>query len=84
MRPTYQVSSRRLSLCSEICGEKAARAANGKVAIRNMFYDEQGRHVRTKKEILDGDGTAQAERAERKRKEAGRDYRARQNDKGAR
>ncbi len=27
-----------------------------KVAIRNMFYDEQGRHVRTKKEILDGDG----------------------------
>ena len=27
-----------------------------KVAARNMFYDEQGRHVRTKKEILDGDG----------------------------
>ncbi len=27
-----------------------------KTAIRNMFYDEQGRHVRTKKEILDGDG----------------------------
>ena len=27
-----------------------------KVATRNMFYDEQGRHVRTKKEILDGDG----------------------------
>lgn len=27
-----------------------------KTAARNMFYDEQGRHVRTKKEILDGDG----------------------------
>lgn len=27
-----------------------------KVATRNMFYDEQGKHVRTKKEILDGDG----------------------------
>lgn len=27
-----------------------------KIATRNMFYDEQGRHVRTKKEILDGDG----------------------------
>ena len=27
-----------------------------KTAIRNMFYDEQGRHVRTKKEMLDGDG----------------------------
>lgn len=27
-----------------------------KLATRNMFYDEQGRHVRTKKEILDGDG----------------------------
>ena len=27
-----------------------------KVAARNMFYDEQGHHVRTKKEILDGDG----------------------------
>ena len=27
-----------------------------KVATRNMFYDEQGRHVRTKKEILDDDG----------------------------
>ena len=26
-----------------------------KTATRNMFYDEQGRHVRTKKEILDGD-----------------------------
>lgn len=27
-----------------------------KVATRNMFYDERGHHVRTKKEILDGDG----------------------------
>ncbi len=27
-----------------------------KTATRNMFYDEQGKHVRTKKEILDGDG----------------------------
>ena len=27
-----------------------------KIATRNMFYNEQGRHVRTKKEILDGDG----------------------------
>ena len=27
-----------------------------KVATRNMFYNEQGHHVRTKKEILDGDG----------------------------
>lgn len=27
-----------------------------KVAVRNMFYDETGRHVRTKKEILDGNG----------------------------
>ena len=27
-----------------------------KIAARNMFYDEQGRHVRTKKERLDGDG----------------------------
>lgn len=27
-----------------------------KTATRNMFYDESGRHVRTKKEILDGDG----------------------------
>ncbi len=27
-----------------------------KTATRNMFYDEQGRHVRTKKEILGGDG----------------------------
>lgn len=27
-----------------------------KIATRNMFYDESGRHVRTKKEILDGDG----------------------------
>ena len=27
-----------------------------KTATRNMFYDEQGKHVRTKKEILDRDG----------------------------
>ena len=27
-----------------------------KVATQNMFYEEQGHHVRTKKEILDGDG----------------------------
>ena len=27
-----------------------------KTATRNMFYDEHGRHVRTKKEILDDDG----------------------------
>lgn len=27
-----------------------------KVAARNMFYDETGRHVRTKKEILNGSG----------------------------
>ena len=27
-----------------------------KTATRNMFYDEQGKHVRTKKEILNGDG----------------------------
>ena len=27
-----------------------------KRAARNMFYDEAGRHVRTKREILDADG----------------------------
>ena len=27
-----------------------------KIASRNMFYDEQGKHVRTKKEILDENG----------------------------
>ena len=27
-----------------------------KIATRNMFYDENGRHIRTKKEILDSDG----------------------------
>lgn len=27
-----------------------------KVATRNMFYDENGKHIRTKKEILDADG----------------------------
>ena len=29
---------------------------NEKIATRNMFYDENGKHVRTKKEILDEDG----------------------------
>lgn len=28
-----------------------------KIATRNMFYDEKGNHVRTKKEILDENGT---------------------------
>ena len=27
-----------------------------KIATRNMFYDEKGKHVRTKKEILDEEG----------------------------
>ena len=27
-----------------------------KIATRNMFYDENGKHVRTKKEIMDGNG----------------------------
>ena len=27
-----------------------------KIATRNMFYDENGKHVRTKKEILDENG----------------------------
>lgn len=27
-----------------------------KAATRNMFYDEKGNHVRTKKEILDEEG----------------------------
>ena len=27
-----------------------------KIASRNMFYDENGKHVRTKKEILDESG----------------------------
>lgn len=27
-----------------------------KIASRNMFYDEKGKHVRTKKEILDESG----------------------------
>ena len=35
---------------------KRLEQSTEKVATRNMFYDEQGRHVRTKKEILDGDG----------------------------
>lgn len=29
---------------------------NEKIATRNMFYDENGKHVRTKKEILDEEG----------------------------
>ena len=31
-----------------------------KIATRNMFYDEQGKHRRTKKEILDGQGNIRA------------------------
>ena len=31
-----------------------------KIAIRNMFYDEQGKHRRTKKEILDEQGNLRA------------------------
>lgn len=31
-----------------------------KIATRNMFYDENGRHVRTKKEILDEEGNIRA------------------------
>ena len=31
-----------------------------KIATRNMFYDEQGKHRRTKKEILDEQGNLQA------------------------
>lgn len=30
-----------------------------KIATRNMFYNEQGKHVRTKKEILDDEGNIQ-------------------------
>jgi len=32
-----------------------------KIASRNMFYNEQGKHVRTKKEILDADGNIRRE-----------------------
>ncbi len=40
-----------------------------KTATRNMFYDEQGRHVRTKKEILDSDGiSAKAVKSSKKAK----------------
>ena len=35
---------------------KRKEVVNEKIATRNMFYDETGRHVRTKKEILDEDG----------------------------
>ena len=31
-----------------------------KVATRNMFYDEQGKHRRTKKEVLDEQGNLRA------------------------
>lgn len=31
-----------------------------KIATRNMFYDEQGKHRRTKKEILDVQGNIRA------------------------
>jgi len=31
-----------------------------KIAVRNMFYDEDGKHRRTKKEILDADGQIRA------------------------
>ncbi len=31
-----------------------------KIATRNMFYDEQGKHRRTKKEILDEQGNLRA------------------------
>ncbi len=40
----------------DICREKAVKPAGRKEATRNMFYDEQGYHVRTKKEIFDEDG----------------------------
>ena len=35
---------------------KRLEQSEEKTATRIMFYDEQGRHVRTKKEIPDGDG----------------------------
>lgn len=35
---------------------KRKEVVNEKIAMRNMFYDENGRHVRTKKEIMDEDG----------------------------
>ena len=31
-----------------------------KIATRNMFYDEQGKHRRTKKEVLDEQGNLRA------------------------
>ena len=34
--------------------------ADQKIASRNMFYNEEGKHVRTKKEILDEDGKVRA------------------------
>ena len=41
-----------------------------KVASRNMFYDETGRHVRTKKEILDADGKIRPGWQDRQRRSA--------------
>ena len=35
---------------------KRKEVVNEKIATRNMFYDENGKHVRTKKEILDESG----------------------------
>ncbi|MBQ6408639.1 MAG: MobA/MobL family protein [Butyrivibrio sp.] len=35
---------------------KRKEVVNEKIATRNMFYDENGKHVRTKKEILDENG----------------------------
>ena len=35
---------------------KRKEVVNEKIATRNMFYDENGKHVRTKKEILDEEG----------------------------
>ena len=38
------------------CDREPLEKKEIKIASRNMFYDENGRHVRTKKEILDADG----------------------------
>ena len=35
---------------------KRLKEVEQKIATRNMFYDETGRHVRTKKEIMDAEG----------------------------
>ena len=39
---------------------KMLEQPEGKIATRNMFYDEQGKHRRTKKEILDEQGNIRA------------------------